>query len=352
MNQPSPPVPPPLIRPDAGFQELNANNPQHASAPQAADGAQQESMQRRASDHEDGPCTFEQTHQELETPKLTVQKENEDHQQCCLVQIYPADVVDGMVLLDQTELTIGRDPAVNIVLSDANVSRRHARLQRCGDAYELHDLGSTNHTHVNGEPITRHSLESGDTIKIGSFLFKFLSAGSLESQYHETVYSALTRDALTGMMNRRYLLESMHRTLATASRQQFHVTIAMFDIDHFKSINDNHGHLVGDEVLRLFGQRITETCRVGDMLARYGGEEFCLMMTATSLAEGRTAAERCRKKIAGKPFATAVGPLDVTASFGLATYDPHLPIDPIQLIQQADQQLYEAKRLGRNKVCG
>ncbi|EMI46353.1 diguanylate cyclase [Rhodopirellula sp. SWK7] len=269
----------------------------------------------------------------------------------CLVQIYPADVIDGMLLLEHDFLTIGRDIACDLVLDDASVSRRHVQLIRTPEGHALQDLGSTNGTLVNSIPIQgRHVLNSGDNISIGSFIFKYLSAGSVESQYHETVYLSLTRDALTGTMNKRYLLESMQREMARSLRRSQSLAVVMMDIDFFKSVNDTHGHLVGDEVLREFGKRLLSTCREDDLLARYGGEEFSLLMASTERDEAIEIAERCRAVIGGKPFATAIGPLDITASFGVACYDGDRMMKAVELIKIADDRLYEAKRDGRNRV--
>lgn len=270
----------------------------------------------------------------------------------CLVQIYPPDVVDGMVLLECERLLFGRDETSDIVLMDSGVSRRHAELVNDGDQYSIVDLGSTNGTLVNGSPVDRSVLQSGDTVRVGSFIFRFLSADSVETQYHETVYNALVRDALTGTMNKRYLLESMQREIARAVRQKATLSVAILDIDHFKRVNDTHGHLVGDEVLKEFGNRMTEISRADDLLARYGGEEFCLLLADTGLAEALEIMERCRQRISALPFMTADGPLDITASFGVACLDPIEATDPLELIKLADAKLYEAKKTGRNRVCG
>jgi diguanylate cyclase (GGDEF)-like protein len=273
-------------------------------------------------------------------------------QESCLVQIYPPDVVDGMRLLQHERIVAGRDATANLRLHDSSVSRRHAEFERDQIGYLVRDLGSTNGTHVNGELVSRQRLQSGDTLRLGSFLFKFLSAGSIESQYHETVYTALTRDALTGTMNKRYLMESMQREVARSIRQHLVLSVLMLDIDHFKSVNGTHGHLVGDEVLREFGGRILTECREDDLLARYGGEEFCLLLSATCRDEAREIAERCRVAISHRPFETAAGQLDISASFGLACLDPDAPATPTELIHEADLCLYDAKRNGRNMVCG
>ena len=126
----------------------------------------------------------------------------------------------------------------------------------------------------------------------------------------------------------------------------------MIDIDHFKAVNDTYGHLVGDEVLREFGKRVQEGCREDDLLARYGGEEFCLLLSATDAAEASEVAERCRHSVGSRPFDTTAGPLTVTASFGFACLNFEAGESGLDLIQRADQQLYRAKRSGRNQVQG
>lgn len=285
--------------------------------------------------------------QQTTTQPQSVQNE------CCLVQIYPPDVIEGMMLLEQDEFLIGRSPDSDLPLLDGSVSRQHALLYRDHDGYAVRDLGSTNGTIVNESTIdSDRYLKSGDTVRIGSFLFRFLSADSVETQYHETVYNALTRDALTGTMNKRYLMEAMSREISRSTRAKLEMAVVMLDIDHFKSVNDTHGHLVGDEVLRTFGQRVGAICRVDDLLARYGGEEFCLLLAATGREDACEIAERCRQAVADTPFPTSIGPLVVTASFGFAVLDPENPQSSKELLEAADKQLYDAKRSGRNQVCG
>ncbi|MEM0925323.1 MAG: GGDEF domain-containing protein [Planctomycetota bacterium] len=271
-------------------------------------------------------------------------------QQSCLVQIYPPEILEGMLLIEKDRLVIGRDEGADLVIRDSSVSRQHAVLCRSESGYSIEDLDSTNGTVVAGQKVRRIELSTGDTIQIGSFLFKYLSAGSVESQYYETVYSALTRDALTGTMNKRFLLETIGRSIASAVRHQQSLSVVMIDVDHFKSVNDTYGHLVGDEVLREFGHRLAETIREDDLLARFGGEEFCLLLTATDATEASTMAERCRQKICVSPFETSIGPLAVTASFGVASLDLESGGTGTELIQAADRSLYSAKRSGRNRV--
>ena len=292
----------------------------------------------------------EQTLRRKPTSEITNATEADE---CCLVQMYPPDVIDGMCLLEDDLFSIGRADECGLPLMDSSVSRNHAELEKTDSGYLIRDLQSTNGTLVNGSLVQGDCvLQTGDTIQIGSFLFRFLSAGSVDTQYHEAVYSALTRDALTGTMNKRFLMDAMTREIPRCIRAKMELTVVMLDIDHFKAVNDTHGHLVGDEVLREFGQRARTVCREDDMLARYGGEEFCLLLASTGRDDAFAMAERCRTAIADTPFQTEAGPLAITASFGFACLDPATPESPKELLERADKQLYEAKHGGRNRVCG
>ncbi|GAB5405520.1 MAG: GGDEF domain-containing protein [Aureliella sp.] len=275
-----------------------------------------------------------------------------DHQECCLVQIYPTDIVDGMILLDDELFVVGRDPTNELCLPDSSVSRVHAEFKpQQNGHYRVTDLNSTNGITVNEQQVDSQTLVAGDTIQIGCYLFKFLAAGSVESQYHETVYSALTTDALTGAMNKRYMQETLDREIARARRQDTELAIVMLDIDHFKSINDTHGHLVGDEVLREFSARIHNICREDDLFARYGGEEFCLCTFFADRREVQEITQRCLQAVAQTAFDTTAGPLKVTASFGVAFLSEHPDHDRLGIIGEADKKLYEAKSSGRNRIC-
>ncbi|PNY36222.1 GGDEF domain-containing protein [Rhodopirellula baltica] len=270
----------------------------------------------------------------------------------CLVQIYPADVVDGMMLIRDEALLIGSDDCCDLVLQDPSVSPQHARIRRVESGFEIEDLSSDSGTFVADQSVQRHRLISGDTIRLGMYLFKYLSAGSVESKYHETLYSALTRDALTGAMNQRYLLETLDRSIAAARRQGVPLSVVMIDIDDFKGINDQYGHLVGDAVLREFGQRLIETCRPDDLVARYGGEEFSLLLVGTDASDALALTQQCWEAIRRDPFRSNHDPIPVTASFGVACLQPDAEETGNALLRRADERMYDAKRAGRDQVMG
>jgi diguanylate cyclase (GGDEF)-like protein len=157
------------------------------------------------------------------------------------------------------------------------------------------------------------------------------------------------KDVLTGLWNRRAIFAMLEREVCRAQRDHFPIALLMIDLDHFKSINDNYGHLSGDEVLRESANRLTEAMRPYDFAGRYGGEEFLVVLPSCSPQNALQRAEQFRRAIAEQPMLTGVGPLAVTCSVGVAAYEEAMPLE--DLIHQADEALYSAKRMGRNCVC-
>lgn len=167
---------------------------------------------------------------------------------------------------------------------------------------------------------------------------------------HLEIYRAAVRDALTGTWNRRYMMELLDRELARVQRYGTDLSVLMVDIDHFKRVNDAHGHLIGDEVLRIVATRIEAVIRTSDSLARLGGEEFLVLCPHTSGAQARVLAERLRAAIAETHMPCLQGGPSVTISLGVASARLDDPTAQT-LIGRADEELYRAKSLGRNRVC-
>ena len=181
-------------------------------------------------------------------------------------------------------------------------------------------------------------------------VFKFLSGGNVESLYHEEIYQMTVLDGLTAVHNRRYFLDSLERELASAHRHENPLTLVMLDIDHFKEINDQRGHLCGDAVLKELAQRIRRRIRREDLFARYGGEEFAAILTITGLEGGLKFAESLRRLVAERPFEFDGQSISVTISLGVTTMLREAEVDAAELIGRADERLYQAKREGRNRV--
>ena len=155
-------------------------------------------------------------------------------------------------------------------------------------------------------------------------------------------------DDLTGALSRRGLRELGERMLALQAHRPSMLAVLMLDIDHFKQVNDEFGHQVGDDVLRHVTQVIRERLRPDALLSRYGGEEFIVLLPVQSQPEAAAAAERLRALVENALCSTKFGKVRVTVSIGVSLHEPHRSLD--QDISQADAHLYEAKRQGRNRV--
>jgi diguanylate cyclase (GGDEF)-like protein len=158
-------------------------------------------------------------------------------------------------------------------------------------------------------------------------------------------------DELTGLANRRYLLERLRQEIYRAQRYGSPLCVLMLDLDHFKQVNDTHGHLVGDQVLAAVGRLTRGVIRTSDIAGRYGGEEFCVIMPETDAAGARVFAERLREHLASEAHAGTQGqPVHVTCSIGIGELSPRTQ-DLKELLAVADSALYRAKDAGRNCVC-
>jgi diguanylate cyclase (GGDEF)-like protein len=285
--------------------------------------------------------------------KVQIVKPREESGEACLVLIYPPGPIMGKKFtLDAEEIVCGRGADCDIQIDRDSVSRRHARLFRTGSGWEVEDLGSTNGSYINDAPIDRCQLRDGDFLKVGAAIFKFLSGAGVESSYHEEIYRLTIVDALTGAHNKRYFIEFLDREIARGTRYGRPLSLLMFDIDHFKAINDQHGHLTGDFVLREMARRLLKRIRKEELLARYGGEEFAVVLPETSHGGAVEFGEQIRGIIAAEPFEYENDKFPVTISVGVATIEGSEPIEAQAFIKMADDNLYAAKRGGRNCVVG
>jgi diguanylate cyclase (GGDEF)-like protein len=233
-----------------------------------------------------------------------------------------------------------------------NVSRKHCRFLAKPDKVFLSDLGSTNGTFLNDEEIAHETaLRSNDLVKVGSAIFKFLDGGNVETLYYEEVYRMAIVDGLTQVFNKRYFLEFLEREMARCHRYSRALSLLMLDIDHFKLINDDNGHLAGDHVLHELAGLIKGKIRKEECLARYGGEEFAVVMPESGPDKVRVFADKIRLLIAEHDFVFEGRKIPVTVSIGVADMLAEVT-EPSQFIKAADERLYQAKHEGRNRVCG
>jgi two-component system, cell cycle response regulator len=288
--------------------------------------------------------------------KVQVLKPKTGDGEGCLVLIYPPGPDMGRRwTLGADEIVLGRGSDCDILIDRDSVSRRHARVYRVDDQWSVEDLGSTNGSYINDMPIQRAPLRDGDFVKIGSAIFKFLSGGTIETSYHEEIYRMTIIDGLTGAHNKRYFLEFLEREMARCSRYGRPLSLLMFDIDHFKTINDTHGHLTGDYVLKEMARRLLGRIRKEELLARYGGEEFAVVLPETGHENAVQFAETLRGMVGNDVFEYEGDQFTVTISIGVATLEGHntgAPLDIMEFIREADAKLFTAKRNGRNCVVG
>ena len=191
---------------------------------------------------------------------------------------------------------------------------------------------------------------------LGAFAFSWLAEyarirtyRALVEAIHRLEHDSLT-DSLTGLGNRRDFYNSLARIKANALRSGRPFAIAFIDADHFKTVNDRHGHHVGDEVLRHVADLVTEHLRPMDRIFRWGGEEFVILMPGTSLDEARLVGERLRRLVETNPYFHEGSRIPLTISLGVSSGPPESDVQ--EHVDHADRNLYEAKALGRNQVRG
>lgn len=260
----------------------------------------------------------------------------------------------ALYVLGPDVTTIGREVGNTIVLADVGISSRHAQITRRRGRFVIEDRGSTNGTYVNGTLIESPvQLADSDRIDLGqSTVLVVRYQDSIELEAAQRLYESVVRDPLTGVYNRRHFEERMLAEWAFAIRHRASIAMVMFDIDHFKRVNDEHGHLGGDEVLRVVGATLTSQVRTEDIAARYGGEEFIVLSRDIDRSQAIAFAERLRRAIAtARPEYQGVT-IPVTASFGVAVMRADQPVrDAAELVARADAALYRAKDGGRDRVA-
>ncbi len=268
-----------------------------------------------------------------------------------LVTIYGEPIGRRFELGDVAPAAIlGRDPEAPLSIDDDSVSRAHCEFQQQDDGWYVQDLGSTNGTYVAGEQIDRAKLSDGDHIKVGSTILKYLSTANVEAAYYEEIYRMAIFDGLTQIHNRRYLREFTEREISRCKRHGRPLSLMIFDVDHFKLINDEHGHLMGDYVLRELAGRVGERIRKEELFARYGGDEFVVVLPEALVTEAEKFAEAILDLVCTRPFEFHGESLPVTISIGIGALSNDIET-PSQLIKAADDALYRAKRGGRARVA-
>jgi len=253
------------------------------------------------------------------------------------------------------ETVIGRGRRAEIEMHDDGVSRRHCAIlcDNIDNADEMpqcfiEDLGSSNGTQLNGERVTgRMPLSQKDRITIGSTVVGFFLRSEGELRRNESMYEWATRDALTGLDNRHQFLYGLRHHLALAKRRDEALSLLLIDVDHFKRINDQCGHDVGDRALRHLADVMRGCIRTSEMLARWGGEEFAVIVPGEA-GEATALAERIRTAVMESPLHEEGETITLAVSIGVTCLRPGDTVNA--MFERADRRLYSAKEQGRNRV--
>ena len=262
--------------------------------------------------------------------------------------------------LSQDVILIGRDKSNTVPLDDAGVSKTHCEIRRVkskdGDEQVIiKDLNSTNGTFVNGWLIRQQKLNPADKIAVGETVFRFSYNDEIEEEYHSKLFNFATTDSLTGLYNRRYILNELENQYKIAKRNFRTFSIVVLDIDNFKGINDTYGHPAGDEYLKNTAFIINRTLREQDITGRLGGDEFLIILPETDLDGAFNLANRIRERIEGSDIIFGGQQIKSTVSAGVSQYRADITRtgadrDTAALFQIADRALYEAKDSGKNRV--
>jgi two-component system, cell cycle response regulator len=264
----------------------------------------------------------------------------------------PTGLIGKQWPIDRADLLIGRDAVCDINIVEKSLSKRHAKIVKDGDEVSIVDQGSTNGTEVAGTKLSAHTaqvLNNNDSIKLGNIILKFVSQGNLETTLAATFDRAII-DGLTQIFNKKTTLEYLEESFRRANLTKTALSMIVFDLDHFKKINDSYGHQAGDYVLRETASVIkNQLIRAGDIFGRYGGEEFVIILYGSPLQRTCDIAERIRSTIEKHEFRFGDKVIAVTVSLGVATLDPTMP-NADALFAKADQATYVSKNAGRNRV--
>jgi len=267
-------------------------------------------------------------------------------------------VSDRFVLTKRRSL-VGRDVTADIVVHDGEVSRLHCMVEwvnfdGAGDSLPqcfVRDLGSTNGTFYNGYRVAGSVyLEDGGQLRIGSTVLGFFLKDERVLELDRMLMAMALHDSLTQVFKREYFLSQLNREMDRARRHGRSLSLLMLDLDFFKKINDDFGHLVGDDVLRQFTTLVKKCLRDSDTCGRFGGEEFTVALPETDMEGAIQAAERIRGLVGEHAFQVGEGEeRRMTVSIGVSTMGLHHR-DPMMLVDEADKALYKAKSRGRNRV--
>jgi two-component system cell cycle response regulator len=265
--------------------------------------------------------------------------------------VLAGSAVGEMYKIESDRTIIGRSAKAQVRLIDDGISREHAEIVLENGQVVLHDLGSTNGTFCNGVKVDARPLVDGDKILVGSTtILKFTYHDNLDEVFQRQMYESSLRDGLTKAFNKKYFTDRLESEFTFAVRHNAALSLVMFDIDHFKKVNDTYGHSAGDLALTELSALLMLSLRTEDVFARCGGEEFGVIGRGSDRAQGQVIAERMRRAVEGRQFVYDGKVIPVTISLGVAALPDPAIKDSAAMLVAADQALYRSKQGGRNRV--
>ncbi len=288
-------------------------------------------------------------------PILPVNGASRSEQSIVLTVIAGSEIDFGRhFVLERQRTAIGREKANDIALGDGKVSKTHCEISvirsaRGIEQISILDLDSTNGTFVNGEAVVQATLKAGDKIQAGGTILQLSYSDEIEREYHAKLFDFAVRDALTGLYNKRFIINELENYCRIARRSERAFSIILIDIDDFKHINDRFGHLSGDEYLKRLAELIRNSLREQDISGRIGGEEFLVILPETAIEGALQLAVRIRKNIEEYVLPFQNAEIRTTISAGVCQYEKGLK-DVKEFLELADQAMYQAKKSEKNKV--
>lgn len=255
----------------------------------------------------------------------------------------------GKRLVLERTVSIGRDPASDLPLTDSLVSWHHARIEDRGDSWTLFDLESTNGTTVNGERTSEIALRPNDRVVFGNTAVAFEQEDALKGAYNESVERLLNTDDLSGLWVRRKFDSELQIAVEQARQAKSSLALLVMDLDGIKSINDTHGHLFGAYVIGEAGRLIQACIAERGFGCRFGGDEYLAALPGLGIEPAVVVGQEILDAVKAHPFIREEVRLTPGISVGVAAF-PADANDAVTLFQRADEALYRAKQAGKNRV--
>lgn len=267
------------------------------------------------------------------------------------VDILGGPAMGQQIILGEGETVWGRSKDADILVEDEAISRYHFKIKVKDRIATIEDLGSTNGTYVNGSKVKQYVLQPNDKIQISSVtVLRFSYVDPIDTDVHKRIYEMALFDPVTQAHTKRYFLDRISHEFSHSGRRNFPLSLIIFDLDHFKKVNDTFGHPAGDFILKRVSEVTRSLIRREDIFARYGGEEFVVLMRDTQESDAASLAERIRKTVAETQFVFEDQKIQVTVSFGVACFVDGNLTKAESLVKCADKSLYHSKTTGRNRV--